>query len=226
GAARRRRTAKGLQSLEARVGVHTGEVVAAFVESDGKVEYRLIGHTANLAARLEALAPAGSIAVSEYTRQLCEGYFELRALGPMTVKGVSEPIDVYEVTGLGPLRTHFELSARRGMTKFVGRQHELEQMRRTLELAISGNGQVVAVMAEAGAGKSRLYYEFKAARPPTCKVLEAYSVSHGKASAWLPVLELPRGYFDITDADDAAARRAKVRSALAVLDPALENTLP
>src|SRR6266851_1606350 len=110
-----RRAAKGLQSLEARVGVHTGEVVAYSVETTGKVEYRLVGHTANLAARLESLAPVGSIATSEYTRQLCEGYFELRELGPTTVKGLSAPISVYEVVGLGPLKTHFQLAVQRGL---------------------------------------------------------------------------------------------------------------
>ncbi len=221
-----RRAAKGLRALEARVGVHTGEVVAYSVETSGKVEYRLIGHTANLAARLESLAPAGSIATSADTRQLCEGYFALRGLGPVTVKGLSAPVAVYEVTGLGPLRSHFQLAARRGLTKFVGREHELEQMRRALELAMSGHGQIVAVMAEAGTGKSRLFHEFKATIPPTCKMLEAYSVSHGKASAWLPVLELLRDYFWIADTDDTAARRAKVGAALSALDPALEDTEP
>jgi predicted ATPase/class 3 adenylate cyclase len=221
-----RRTAKGLRALEARVGVHTGEVVAYSVETSGKVEYRLVGHTANLAARLEALAPVGSIATSEDTRKLCEGYFDLRELGPTTVKGLSAPIDVYEVIGLSALRTHFQVAARRGLTKFVGRQHELGQMQRALELAVDGHGQVVAVMAEAGTGKSRLFHEFKATIPATCRVLEAYSVSHGKASAWLPVLELLCGYFGLEDTDDAASRRAKVRAVLTALDPALEDTLP
>jgi hypothetical protein len=221
-----RRAAKGLRSLEARVGVHTGEVVAYAVETSGKVEYRLVGHTANLAARLESLAPVGSIATSEYTRQLCEGYFELRGLGPMTVKGLSAPINVYEVLGLGALRTHFELAARRGLTKFVGRERELEQMRRALQQAIGGHGQVVTVMAEAGTGKSRLFHEFKATIPTTCKVLEAYSVSHGKASPWLPVLELLRGYLGLQDIDDPATRREKVRNALTALDPALNDALP
>jgi class 3 adenylate cyclase len=133
-----RRAAKGLRSLEARVGVHTGEVVAYAVETSGKVEYRLIGHTANLAARLQALAPAGSIAISEYTRQLCEGYFELRGLGPMTVKGLSAPIEVYEVLGLGALRTHFQLAARRGLTKFVGRDRELAQMQQCSNWRLAG----------------------------------------------------------------------------------------
>ncbi len=99
-----RHSARGLRALEARVGVHTGEVVAYAVESSGKVECRLIGHAANLASRLESLAPVGSIATSQYTHSLCEGYFEFRALGPTTVKGLSAPIEVYEVIGLGHLR--------------------------------------------------------------------------------------------------------------------------
>jgi predicted ATPase len=130
------------------------------------------------------------------------------------------------MTGLGSLRTHFELSTRRGLTKFVGRESELDQMRRALERATDGHGQIVAVMAEAGTGKSRLVYEFKRLVPHGCKVLEAYSVSHGKASAWLPVLELLRRYFGIQDADDPATRGDKVRTALTALDAALGDTLP
>jgi class 3 adenylate cyclase len=220
------RTAKAMPALEARVGVHTGEVVAYPGEASGKVEYRLIGHTANLASRMESIAPPGSIAVSESTAKLCDGYFDLRDLGPTTVKGVSTPISVYEVLGRGPLRTHFELSTRRGLTRFVGRERELDQMRRALEQSMTRHGQIVAVVAEAGTGKSRLFYEFKATIPAECKILEAYSVSHGKASAWLPVLELLHGYFGITETDDAASRRDKVRVALTALDPALEGTLP
>ncbi|MGO9268151.1 MAG: AAA family ATPase [Candidatus Binataceae bacterium] len=108
----------------------------------------------------------------------------------------------------------------------MGREREREQMQSALEQAIKGHGQVVAVMAEAGTGKSRLFYEFKATIPTACKVLEACSVSHGKASAWLPVLELLRGYFGVQDTDDTASRRAKVRTGLAALDPALDDALP
>jgi predicted ATPase len=195
-------------------------------EASGKIEYRLIGHTANLASRMESIAPPGSIAISETTAKLCDGYFELRNLGPTTVKGVSAPINLYEVLGSGPLRTHFELSTRRGLTRFIGRERELEQMRHTLEQSMAGHGQVVAVVAEAGTGKSRLFHELKPAIPAECKVLEAYSVSHGKASAWLPVLELLHRYFSITEADDTGSRCDKVRAALTMLDPALEDTLP
>src|SRR6516162_718220 len=149
--------AKGRPALEARIGVHTGEVVAYAGEASGKIEYRLIGHTANLASRMESIAPPGSIAVSEITAKLCDGYFELRGLGPTTVKGVNTPVSVYEVLGPGPLRTHFELSKQRGLTRFVGRERELEQMRRALEQSMAGHGQIVAVGAGAGTGESRLF---------------------------------------------------------------------
>jgi class 3 adenylate cyclase/predicted ATPase len=212
--------------IKGRVGLNTGEVVMRMVQTGGHTEYSPVGHAINLAQRMESVAPSETIVVSEETRRLVEGYFDLRGMGPTEIKGIAEPIEVYEVLGVGGLHGHFDLAARRGLTRFVGREHELAQMRRALELAIDGHGQLVAVMAEAGTGKSRLFHEFKATIPPSCKVLEAYSVSHGKASAWLPVLELLRGYFGIANADDAAARRAKVRAVLSALDAALDDTRP
>src|SRR6516165_11541304 len=175
---------------------------------------------------MQSVAPADGIVISEDTRYLVEGYFELRESGPTEVKGVAEPINVYEVIGAGPLHGHFDLAVRRGLSKFVGRESELKQMAHALELAHGGHGQIVAVVAEAGTGKSRLFYEFKATLPADCKVLEAYSVSHSKASAWLPVLELLHDYFCIQEADDAATRREKLRATLAALDPALSGTQP
>jgi class 3 adenylate cyclase/predicted ATPase len=218
--------ASGGRALDARVGIHTGEVVMRIVATGGKTEYTPIGHTANLASRLQTLAPSGSIAISDPTRRLAEGYFTLRSLGPAPVKGLSEPIAVHEVTGLGPLRTHFELSARRGLTPFVGREHELQQLARALELVRNSHGQLIAVVAEAGSGKSRLFHELKATLPSDCKLLAAYSVSHGRASAWLPVLELLRRYFGLLDTDGPSARRDKIRTTLYSLDPALSDTLP
>jgi len=218
--------ADGGVPIEGRVGLNTGEVVMRMVQTGGHTEYSPVGHAINLASRMQSVAPAGGVVVSEETGRLVEGYFELRGMGPTEVRGVGEAIEVYEVVGVGALHGHFDLAARRGLTRFVGREAELSQIRHALELAIVGSGQVVAVMAEAGTGKSRLFHEFKATIPLTCKVLEAYSVSHGKASAWLPVLELLRGYFGIGDADDAAARREKVAAVLNALDPMLEDTLP
>jgi class 3 adenylate cyclase/tetratricopeptide (TPR) repeat protein len=221
-----RLTARDKPPVEARVGLHSGEVVMRAVETGGRVEYTPVGYVTNLAARMQTAAPAGGIAISEETRRLVEGYVELRALGLTEIKGVAGPINVYEVTGLGALRTHFDVSARRGLTRFVGRERELTHMQGALELAIGGHGQVVAIVAEAGAGKSRLVYEFKAVLPSGCKLLEAYSVSYGKASAWLPVLELLRAYFGIETTDDTATRREKVRTTVEALDPGLNDTLP
>jgi predicted ATPase len=175
---------------------------------------------------MQSAAPAGGIVISENTRHLVEGYFELRELGPTEVKGIEEPINVYEVIGAGALRGHFELAARRGLTKFVGREREVAELKRALELARGGHGQIVAAVAEAGTGKSRLVYEFKALLPGDCKLLEAYSVSHGKASAYLPVLELLYRYFGIKETDDKAARRDKIEKRLSALDPALSDTRP
>jgi class 3 adenylate cyclase len=104
-----RRAAAGHARLEARIGVNTGEVVVRTVETGGRVEYTPIGHTANLASRLQTIAPTGSIAVSEHTRRLVEGYFELRALGPTAIRGISEAIEVYEVIGLGDTADAFRV---------------------------------------------------------------------------------------------------------------------
>src|SRR5271155_1427678 len=218
--------AEGKIPVGARVGVNTGEVVVRTIETGGHAEYTPVGHVTNLAARMQTVAPAGSIAASEATQRLCEGYFEFRALGPKPIKGLNAPVEVYEVVRAGPLRTHFQLSARRGLTNFVGRERELGEMRRGLAVAMGARGQIVAMVAEAGTGKSRLVYEFNATLPAECKLLEAYSVSHGKASAWLPVLELLHIYFGIAGVDDPPKRRGKVSSKLAALDPALSDTLP
>jgi class 3 adenylate cyclase/tetratricopeptide (TPR) repeat protein len=212
--------------VEARVGVNTGEVVVRTIETGGHTEYTPVGHVTNLAARMQTAAPPGSIAASEATQRLCEGYFEFRALGPTVVKGLNAPVEVYEVMRAGPLRTHFQLAARRGLTRFVGRERELQQMKRALEMTRSGHGQLIAVVAEAGIGKSRLVYEFRATLPGECRVLEAYSVSHGKVAAWLPVLELLHIYFGIEGVDDPRTRREKVSAKLAALDSALSDRLP
>jgi adenylate cyclase len=197
--------------IEARVGVNTGEVVVRSIATgEGHPEYTPIGHSISLAARMQALAPTGSIAATDATRKLCEGYFTFKSLGPTVVKGVTGPINVYEVTGLGPLRTKLQRAAARGLTKFVGREHEMQALRRTSESTQKGHGQLVAVVAEPGVGKSRLFYEFKATSQLGWMVLEAFSVSYGKASAYLPVLELLSEYFEISRDDDERKRRERI----------------
>jgi predicted ATPase len=219
--------AEGSSPIQGRVGINTGEVVVRSIQTGaGQVEYTPIGHTTNLASRMQTAAPVGSIAVSEATRRPCKGYFILKPLGATRVKGVSEPVNVYEVTGLGPLRTRLQRSAGRGLTKFVGRDREMEALKHAAEQARSGRGQIVAAMAEPGVGKSRLFFEFKATSQSGWMVLETFSVSHGKASAYLPLIEMLRNYFDISGTDDERKRREKVAGRIAILDRSLEDTLP
>jgi len=218
---------EGRLPLQARVGVNTGEVVVRSITTGaGQTEYTPIGHTTNLASRIQLLAPIGSIATTEQVRKLCEGYFILKPLGPTRVKGVSEPVNVYEVTGLGPLRTRLQRAVGRGLTKFVGREREMEALRHAAEQAKSGHGQIAAAMAEPGVGKSRLFFEFKATSQAGWMVLETISVSHGKASAYLPVIDLLRNYFRIANDDDERTRREKVNGKVLTLDRALEDTIP
>src|SRR5262249_48540829 len=173
---------QGRLPLQARVGVNTGEVVVRSIATgDDHTEYAPIGHSTSLAARMQTLAPVGSIATTDTTRKLCEGYFTFKSLGPTLIKGVSEPVSVYEVTGLGPLRTRLQLSAARGLTRFAGRGREMEILTHSAERAKSDHGQVTAAIGEAGVGKSRLFHEFKLVSQSEWMVLEAYSVSHGKA---------------------------------------------
>jgi class 3 adenylate cyclase/predicted ATPase len=217
----------GNPQIEARVGVNTGEVVVRSIPTgEGHAEYTPIGHSTSLAARMQALAPTGSIATADATRKLCEGYFTFKPLGATTVKGVSEAVNIYEVTGLGPLRTRLQRAAGRGLTKFVGRDREMEVLRHAEDLAQQGHGQIAAAIAEPGVGKSRLFFEFKDKNQGRWMVLEAFSVSHGKATAYLPVLELLNSYFGISGEDDAYKRREKVAGSVRMLDRALEDTLP
>jgi predicted ATPase/class 3 adenylate cyclase len=219
--------AAGNLPIEARIGINTGEVVVRSISTaEGRTEYTPIGHSTSLAARMQALAPTGSIAATDVTRKLCEGYFTFKSLGPTFVKGVSGPVNVNEVTGLGPLRTRFQRAAGRGLTKFVGREREMEALKHAAEQAKGGHGQIVAAMAEPGVGKSRLLFEYKAVSQSGWMVLEALSVSYGKASAYLPVIDLLRNYFDITTTDDERKRRAKVAGKITMLERSLEDTLP
>jgi predicted ATPase/class 3 adenylate cyclase len=219
--------ADGRAPLQIRVGANTGEVVVRSIRTgEAKTEYTAIGHSVNLASRMQTLANPGSTVIAESTRKLVEGYFALKQLGPTKVKGVNEPVNVYEVTGLGPLRTRLQRSAGRGYTKFVGRDREMEAMKTAAEQAKAGHGQIVAAMAEAGVGKSRLLFEFKAISQLGWMLLETFSLSHGKASPYLPVIDLLHSYFGIEPEDDARQRREKVGGKVLMLDRTLEDALP
>lgn len=216
--------AKGHQPIQGRVGVHSGEAVVRPLQlGSGQVEYTPIGHSTSLGARLQTLAPVGSIAVSDVIRQMCEGACEFNDLGLANVKGVSEPVKVYEVTGLGKQRTRMQRAADQGFSKFVGRTHELATLKNASVKAQAGNGQMVTIVAEAGTGKSRLILEAMAELRVASTVLETSSVSHGKASHGLPLIEMLHAYFEIEAQDNEAQRREKIKVKIANLDPKLAD---
>src|SRR5262245_35859558 len=218
---------KGGAPLYLRVGVNTGEVVVRSIRRDDlHTDYVPVGHSTNLAARMEQMATPGSILITDYTRKLVEGYFELKALGAAQIKGVEASLNVYEVVGAGPLRTRLQVAARQGLTRFVGRQSEMDQLQRALEQAKAGHGQIVGVMGEPGLGKSRLFHEFKLTSQSGCLVLEALSVSYGKASPYLPLIELLKSYFQIQPQDEERTRKEKVAGKVLILDRSLEDLLP
>jgi class 3 adenylate cyclase/tetratricopeptide (TPR) repeat protein len=214
-------------NLQIRVGVNSGEVVVGTVGSDLRMDYTAVGRTTHLAARMEQLANPGSILVTPSTLELVDGFVTVKPLGPVPIKGLSEPLEVHEVTGVGPVRTRFQSVARRGLTPFVGRERELEHLRQAQQLAGSGHGQVVALVAEGGVGKSRLVYEL--AHSPVLDgwlVMESAAVSYGKTMSYLAVANLLKGYFEITEQDSLQTISDKVKTKLLALDGALAPTLP
>jgi class 3 adenylate cyclase/tetratricopeptide (TPR) repeat protein len=220
------RRAHGLE-VQIRVGLNSGEVVVRAIDSSLHMDYTVVGQTTHLAARMEQLAPPGSIRFTADTLRLVEGYVEVTPLGPVPVKGLPEPIEVYELRGAGPVRSRLQAAAARGLTRFVGRETELDQLRQACERAGTGYGQVVAAIGEPGVGKSRLVWEFTHShRTHGWLILESRSVSYGKASAYLPVMDLLKTYCQLDDRDDVRRVREQVTGKLLSLDRALEPILP
>jgi class 3 adenylate cyclase/tetratricopeptide (TPR) repeat protein len=213
--------------IQIRVGLNSGEVVVRSIGSDLRMDYTAVGQTTHLAARMEQLAAAGSILLAPDTLQLAEGYFQVKALGPMSVKGLGEPVEVYELLGAGTARSRLQAAVGRGFTKFVGRDTELETLRHTLDRAGSGHGQVVALVGEPGVGKSRLVWEFTHShRAHGWLVLASGSVSYGKATSYLPVIDLLKSYCGIEPRDDPRRMRQKLLGKVLDLDRTLEPLLP
>jgi predicted ATPase len=190
------------------------------------MDYTAVGHTTHLSARMEQLASPGGILITPETLRLAEGFVEVKPLGPAAVKGLNKPVEVYELLGAGLARTRFQAATARGLTRFVGRRGEIEQLWRAVDKAVRGHGQAVAVVGEPGVGKSRLYYEFsRSHRTHGCLLLESSAVSYGKAIPYLPVTELLKTYFQIETRDDPRKVREKVTGKLLALDRSLEAAL-
>jgi class 3 adenylate cyclase/tetratricopeptide (TPR) repeat protein len=213
--------------VQIRVGLNSGEVVVRAIGSDLHMDYTAVGQTTHLAARMEQMATPGTILLAPATLQLAEGYVQVTARGPVTVKGLPNPVEVYALIGASAQRTRLQAAAARGLTRFVGRDAEIEQIRRALALAHDGHGQLVAVVGEPGVGKSRLVYELTHShRTQDWLILEASSVSYGKATGYVPVIDLLKAYFKVDDRETHREIREKVTGKLLTLDRTLEPILP
>ncbi len=212
--------------IQIRVGLNSGEAVVCAIGNDQRMDYTAVGQSTHLAARMEQAAMPGSILVTSSTLRLAEGYVHVNALGKIHVKGLNEAVEAYELTGVQAVRTRLQATASRGLTRFVGRSAELDQLRNAWQRAAAGRGQIVVVVGEPGVGKSRLFYEF--ARPRLHEpwlIIECGAVSHGKGTAYLPVIDLLKAYFKIQQPDDHRVIREKVTGKLLALDQSLDSCI-
>src|SRR2546425_12087105 len=220
------RRGHGLE-VQIRVGLNSGEVVVRAIGNDLHMDYSAIGQTTHLPARMEQLAPPGTIRLTADTLRLAEGLVQVTPLGLVPVKGLRAPAGGCQLVGAGPARTRLQAFAARGLTPFVGRQAEIATLHQALEQAGAGHGQVVAVIGEPGIGKTRLFHEFThASRTRGWLLLESSSTSYGRATPYLPIIDLLKAYFQLEDRDDGRRMREKLTGRLLTLDPALGPTLP
>src|SRR5262245_37962484 len=213
--------------LQMRVGLNAGEVVVRAIRNDLHTDYSAVGQTTHLAARMEQMAMPGSMLITRAVLELVEGYVQVRPLGPVPIRGLDAPVEVFELVGASGIRRRLQASAVRGLTRFVGRHQELAALQQALEQAGAGHGQIVAVVGQAGVGKSRLAYEcLRAQHTQGWLVLESASVSYGKATPYSPVIDLLKRYSHIEERDDTRTIRAKVTGQMLTLDETLQDTIP
>jgi class 3 adenylate cyclase len=214
-------------NFSVRMGINSGEVVVGKIGDDLRMDYTAQGHTVGLAQRMEALAEAGKAMLAGATIDIVQGYFALRDLGAMNVKGIDSPVRVAELEGVGRMRTRLDRSHARGLSKFVGRDEEMERLETALRRSLDGDGQAVGVMAEAGSGKSRLCFEFlERCRARGISVRTATGVSHGRAVPLQPVLEFLREIYGCTPDDTDAQARQKIAGTIAQIAPEELGSLP
>ena len=224
-AAELRRT-QGL-NFSVRVGLNSGQVVVGKIGDDLRMDYTAQGHTVGLAARMERLAEPGAVYLTEHTAKLVSPYFRLKDLGSFQIQGARNPLHVFELEEVSSIRTRFDVSRARGLSRFVGRERELALLEQALARAVDGQGSIIGLVANPGVGKSRLCHEFaERCRARSLEVNCGQGVPHGKSTPFLPVLELMRDYFGIGERDPSHRVREKIAGKVLLLDPEAGEGLP
>src|SRR5215471_8661883 len=213
--------------LQIGIGLNSSEVVVRSISNDLNLDYSALGHTTHMAARMQELAAGGKILMTAATLRQTEGFVQVKSVGAVQVKGVSQRVEAFEVVAATAARTRVQAAAVRGLTPLVGRRTEIEVFSKLMEEAGSGQGQILAMVGEAGLGKSRLVHEFTRHQlRPGWLVLEGASVSYGKATPYFPLIEMLRRYFQIADGEGSEGIQDRVVMHILELDPVLKDAIP
>jgi predicted ATPase/class 3 adenylate cyclase len=210
-----------------RIGLNSGPVIVGSIGDDLRMDYTAVGDTTNLASRMESMAMPGNILVARETFKLARDFFEFQSLGKVEPQGKEKPIEAYRLIKAGEVETRIEASLAKGLTRFVGRKNSMAAFREALEAAKAGTGQVVAIVGEAGVGKSRILLEFKNSLPLNqYAYLEGRCLHFGVPISYLPFLNILRSYFSIKVGEPEFIIKRKMADTIRGLDEKLENALP
>ncbi len=211
---------------QVRIGLNSGLVVIKAIENDLSIDYRAVGATTHLASRMEQIAPPGSIRLTRETLRLAEGLVDAEPLGRIAIKGISEPIDVYELRRMTPGGTRFRSRVTRGLTPFFGRTEELALLTSALRDAARSNARAVALHGEPGVGKSRLCYEVtRADVAQPFRVLETAAASYSCNTPYSAIVGLIGQYFGITESERAEALHRRMQQGAPGAAPLAEEHL-
>jgi class 3 adenylate cyclase len=213
--------------IQVRIGIHTGLVVVGEIGSGEKREILALGETPNLAARLQALAEPDTVVMSAATQRLIAGYFTYQALGAQDLKGLPQPVEVYQILGESELQRRFEVAVRSGLTPLVGREEEVRLLLRYWERAKEGTGQVVLLSGEPGIGKSRLVEELKerVMREGYTRI-EFHCSPYYQNTALYPVIEFLQRRLQFSREDSPEQKLDKLEQALSRSRLELQETVP
>ncbi len=210
-----------------RIGLNSGHVIVGSIGDDLRMDYTAVGDTTNLASRMESAARPGCILVSKNTQRIVRHYFEFGALDKLKVKGKEDPQEVFELIQASDVGTRFEASVAKGLTGFVGRKTSMAALMESYEKVQSGSGRIVAVVGEAGVGKSRLLLEFRnKLTPGGYAYLEGRCLQYGDSIIYKPILDIIKSSFEIEDGDREFIIRKKIKEKLTGLDEKLEHAIP